>query len=170
MSVGHFATKVDRSDEAHFPAKRSQEETEARLPRSDANARGTGDSKSPACQGTDEAVGLSRRRMVMRPRTLPSRRDFERVLRAGARARRDGITVSAMAARRGSERVGMVARGHSAVERNRIKRRLRAALLRCHTHGLDAVVMADATAATLPFERLVAALQDALDGARRRIT
>jgi hypothetical protein len=58
MSVGHFATKVDRSDEAHFPAKRSQEETEARLPRSDANARGTRDSESPACQGTDEAVGL----------------------------------------------------------------------------------------------------------------
>jgi ribonuclease P protein component len=108
--------------------------------------------------------------MVMRPRTLRSRRDFDRVLRAGARARRDGITVSAMAARRGSERVGLVARGHSAVERNRIKRRLRAACLRCQAHGLDAVVMGDATVGTMPFQGLVATLQDALDGARRRIT
>jgi ribonuclease P protein component len=169
VRVGHLVTKVDRSDEAHFPAEQPPEEKEARLSCADAHPDGPGDPQGPSGQRQGKAVGVGPAAMVMRPRALASRRDFDRVLHAHVRARRDGIIVSVAPAPGGHEHVGLIARANRAVVRNRIKRRLRAALLRCEARGVDAVVTAEESVATVAFDELVRDLQSALDGARRRV-
>ena len=65
-------------------------------------------------------------------------------------------------------RLGMAisASAGTAVERNRIRRRIRAAFAHCPVgRDRDVVVRADRTAGTVTFHELVAALQTALDEA-----
>ena len=100
-------------------------------------------------------------------RTLASRRDFDHVWRNGRRARRNGILVSALPTAPDAGRVGLIARAQGAVVRNRIKRRLRAALMECEAAGMDAVVSGQESVANMPFDELVDALRASLEGARR---
>jgi ribonuclease P protein component len=105
----------------------------------------------------------------MELRTLGSRRDFDHVWRTGHRARRNGILVSAVPASTDAGRVGLIARAPGAVVRNRIKRRLRAALMECDAAGMDAVVSADESVANMRFDELLRALQASLERARREM-
>jgi ribonuclease P protein component len=106
----------------------------------------------------------------MRPRTLASRRDFDRVWRNGVRARRNGVVAAVAPAALETERVGLIARANTAVARNRIKRRLRSALDQCEIAGMDTVVSGDETVVAMSFENLVSAVRSALVRARRELT
>lgn len=75
-------------------------------------------------------------------KSLPSAKDFSRVLAGGSRKRAGKIEV-AFAVSAGPTRVGLVVRGaRSAVARNRIKRRMRAALASARLRSnMDYVVL-----------------------------
>lgn len=92
------------------------------------------------------------------PRSLSSARDFRRVLSEGRALRPRWATVHAVRKTAlGPSRLGLAvpATVGGAVERNRIKRRLRAAFrLAAPSTGLDVVVRARAEAATVPFQEL----------------
>jgi ribonuclease P protein component len=106
----------------------------------------------------------------MRAKTLASRRDFDRVWRKGVRARSNGVVAAVAPAELGKGRVGLIARANTAVDRNRIKRRLRSALNRCETAGMDTVVSGDESVVAMTFENLVSAVRSALVRARRELT
>ena len=102
--------------------------------------------------------------------TLRRSRDFHRVRSTGARARSDGVTVW-VAPRRGDDatKVGIAARSKSAVERNRIRRRLRAATRSIDMGtGREVVVSADPRALDEGFQDLVTHLARALERAGPR--
>jgi ribonuclease P protein component len=84
---------------------------------------------------------------VRNPPPLRNRRDFQRVLAKGRRARRDGILATALPGPdpEASARLGLAVHGgRNAVARNRARRRLRAAFraLEFQT-GYDVVLRAD---------------------------
>jgi ribonuclease P protein component len=96
--------------------------------------------------------------------SLRGRREFARVYRSGRRARRDGVTVYAVD-RDGRTRVGLAVRSAagSAVVRNRIRRRLRAAAAAAvPPEGLDVAVEGDGSVATQDFQELTGALAAAV--------
>jgi ribonuclease P protein component len=98
---------------------------------------------------------------------LKSSEDFRRVRERGSRARRDGLTVLVAEApsREPRGRVGITIPGTvgSAVARNRLRRRLRAAIERMDMrHGRDVVVRADGSAARASFHELEENLRMAL--------
>ena len=106
-------------------------------------------------------------------RSLRATREYERLYKEGRRLSLDGLTVY-VAPRpdpASPARLGLSVRGRalSAVVRNRIRRRLRAAFLRCQVSGVDVVVRGEAPVATLPFQdlvdRLCGGIQRALGGA-----
>ena len=107
----------------------------------------------------------------MPERSLKSSRDFERVLRTGRRGSSGGLIVHASPRPDGgSSRLGLVVRSGAAVERNRAKRRLRAAFASaCPASGYDVVIKSGAPAAE-PFgelsKHLARALEDATGGGR----
>ena len=89
---------------------------------------------------------------------------FEAVMRNGVRTRRGVITVVRMERGAGPARVGLAVgrRAGKAVVRNRVKRRLRAALAEVGLPpGADYVVTAGASAASAPFEALCGWLREA---------
>ena len=89
---------------------------------------------------------------------------FEAVMRRGVRIRRGGITVVKMERAAGPARVGLAVgrRVGKAVVRNRVKRRLRAALAEVGLpSGADYVVTANAAAASAPFDALCGWLREA---------
>jgi ribonuclease P protein component len=102
----------------------------------------------------------------VKPVALTRRDDFRRVHGAGKRTRRNGVRIAAFA--RGDDdaaRVGYaVARSAGpAVTRNRIKRRLRAAIRETElAPGFDIVVSGDAELAGLEFQVLVEKLRAGL--------
>lgn len=100
------------------------------------------------------------------PVPLRSARDFRRVITTGARGRARGLTVVAAPRREGAApgRLGMEVRTTSgtAVERNRIKRRIRAAFVVVAPPGLDVVVRAGSDAGQEEFHDLVNDLRIAL--------
>ncbi len=107
-------------------------------------------------------------------RSLRATRDYERLYKEGRRLSLDGLTVY-VAPRpdpASPARLGLAVRGHSlsAVVRNRIRRRLRAAFVRCGFSGVDVVVRGEQPVATLPFqvlvERLCGGIQKALGAAK----
>lgn len=106
------------------------------------------------------------------PRALSSRRDFQRVYRDGRRARRDGVTVWVAArADDGMPRVGLAVRGGlgSAVVRNRIRRRLRAAFRELAPVSADVVIRAETPELVrTDFQELVTDLSDAVAAAGSR--
>jgi ribonuclease P protein component len=98
---------------------------------------------------------------------LKSSEDFRRVRERGSRARRDGLTVFVAQALPGQPRgrVGITIPGTvgSAVARNRLRRRLRAAVERMDVgRGRDVVVRADGSAAGASFHELEENLRMAL--------
>jgi ribonuclease P protein component len=101
---------------------------------------------------------------------LRSSRDFHRVRSTGARARSDGVTVWIAAGTPGGPaRLGLTARSRSAVERNRIRRRLRAAWSEVDLRpGRDVVIGADRAALEPAFQELVNHVKTALTRAEGR--
>ena len=86
--------------------------------------------------------------------SLKTSAEFDHVLRSGVRARRGGVTLVASRRGEGGTRVGLVVgrRVGSAVLRNRVKRRLRAAVREVGlAEGLDCVVIASKAVADVPF-------------------
>ena len=102
----------------------------------------------------------------MKPASLTRSGDFRRVHSEGRRARRNGIAVVAYA--RGDDhptRIGYSIRSSvgSAVMRNRIKRRLRAAIARLElARGVDVVVSGTRQVAEIDFQILVDKLSAAM--------
>lgn len=94
-----------------------------------------------------------------RARRITLRSDFQRLLREGTRIRTDSLDVRYIVSPLGYARVGIIVplHGHSAVERNRLKRRLREiarkALLPTLTVS-DVVVQCPATAYLRSFAQL----------------
>lgn len=85
-------------------------------------------------------------------------------MRNGVRIRRGAVTVVRMERGAGPARVGLAVgrRAGKAVVRNRVKRRLRAAMAEAGLpSGADYVVTADASAASAPFEALCGWLREA---------
>ena len=83
----------------------------------------------------------------------------------GRRQTAGPVTVLAVERKPGPPRVGFVAgrKVGSAVERNRAKRRLRAAVAQTELReGVDYVVIASADVVAAPFRRLVAWLEEAI--------
>ena len=98
--------------------------------------------------------------------SLRTGREFVRVLSGGRRAGTGGLTVSvAPGVPDTPSRVGLAVKvpGRGAVPRNRLKRRLRAAVAHCGLpSGIDVVVRADDRVAELGFQELAARLGSAL--------
>lgn len=96
------------------------------------------------------------------PRTpsLKNRRDFDRVIASGGRARRGCVQVYVAPAEDGP-RLGLAVRVGPAgsVVRNRVRRRLRAAFERCGVvERVEVVIQADRSAADVAFQELVEAV------------
>ena len=86
--------------------------------------------------------------------SLRTSAEFDHVLRSGVRARRGGVTLVATRRPAGRARVGLIVgrRVGSAVLRNRVKRRLRAAVWEVGLpDGVDCVVIASKAVADVPF-------------------
>lgn len=91
--------------------------------------------------------------------------DFDRVFRSGRRTRSGPITVIVASGPSDTTRLGLVVgrKVGGAVERNRVKRRLRHALRAAKPPpGIDVVVIGSADVATAPFDRLVEGLRTAI--------
>lgn len=93
----------------------------------------------------------------MRIPSLTASRDFGKVLSSGRRRRLDGVQVAALRRLDPAlpSRLGMSARASGAVQRNLVRRRLRAAAGRClPPAGWDVVVATDGSVAELPYQEL----------------
>lgn len=100
--------------------------------------------------------------------SLTSSRDFRRVHRSGKKSRVDGITVWAAPTGSGTPgRLGMAVRAATgtAVERNRLRRRVREIFKAYDPMGHDVVVSASKEAAGKNFQELRDVLVAALDRA-----
>jgi ribonuclease P protein component len=102
--------------------------------------------------------------------SLTRARDFARVRAHGRRARSDGIAVTAAPAPDATapSKLGLAVgrAAGSAVTRNRIKRRVRAAWRGYRpAPGYDVIVRPDARVATMPFQNLEIHLKSALSRA-----
>ena len=100
--------------------------------------------------------------------SLRTSAEFERVLRTGRRAQRDGVTVYVAATPDGAapSRLGLAVRAPRAVDRNLIKRRIRGAWTTFGPRpGFEVAVRADAGARDLPYQELEEHLRDAFQAA-----
>lgn len=89
--------------------------------------------------------------------------DFRRVARQGRRVGTKDVVVFTYENGGPEVRVGMAVRATSAVERNRIKRRLRAALRAAEpSAGTDVVIRANQGATSASFQNLVATIEQAV--------
>ena len=146
--------------EAHVPAEQSQAQEDARFPRADAHARRPSSAPRPP-RARPEAP----RRLIWRIR---DRASFEALARA-RRLQAGVVTLrfvsgDARTPPRVSFAVGRWA--GSAVTRNRIRRRLRAAIARSEDRlmaGGSYLFGAGAAAATVPFDVLVGSVRGLLD-------
>jgi ribonuclease P protein component len=97
--------------------------------------------------------------------SLKRAEDFKRLLRAGVVARTSGAAISVAPGPGPGPRLGLAVRAAGSVERNRIKRRLRAACREAlgeRRPALDVAVRADGPAASVSFQELVDAFNKAL--------
>lgn len=170
---GVNARDLVRHLEANLSTQQSPPQAQAWISRPHEDARRAFDSQEPPRQGSRAALGLGalHRAPVRNPRSLPSSRDFQRVLDNGRRARSGGV-VAVLARNDHAEapaRLGLAVQApEGAVVRNRIKRRLRGAYRRIEAPvGYDIVVRAGDRARTCEFARLVADLEAAVTKAHR---
>lgn len=101
-----------------------------------------------------------------RPQPLRGRKRFDRLYAAGHRVRRGGITLYGAPGDPGVVRVGVAAgkKVGGSVERNRAKRRLRAAARQVgFPPGNDFLIVASRAAVEAPFEDLVHWLTEAME-------
>lgn len=98
----------------------------------------------------------------MRYGSITRAADFSRLTRQGRRSARGPLTLYVATGETGSVRLGMAIRADKAVTRNRVKRRLRAALRAAAVpEGTDVFVRADARARDTKFQELVDAFSSA---------
>lgn len=93
--------------------------------------------------------------------SLKSSRDYSRVMRAGVRTKSGPITVVRLPSNEGPARVGIVVgrKLGGAVTRNRVKRRIRAAIREAGlAPDMDYVILPSAEAETMAFPDLVEAI------------
>jgi ribonuclease P protein component len=162
-------------DKANVPAEQPSPQAQARLPRTDEDESRPGDTEGAPRQRPNEAVGLTRvpnriPQELMRPaQSLSSGREFRRVIGHGRRAVRNGLMVfAARAMAEGPTRLGITVTksAGTAVRRNRIKRRVRAACAAAGPPpGFEVVIRATPEAATMGFQELVDHTASALAGA-----
>ena len=98
-------------------------------------------------------------------RALSNPRDFRRVLQHGRRARRNGVTAFVLerSPATDSTRLGLAVRAGTAVARNRMRRRLRAAARSFLPRaGFDVVLQSDERVRSRPAELLWEDVRDAL--------
>jgi ribonuclease P protein component len=159
--------------EAHVPTQQPEASQAARLSAAHADPRRSGDSPGTAPQGPRSAVGLIGR--------ISDRATFDALRRGGRRARRNPVTVVFLpeqmrAAVGGASDVrvayGIGRRVGTAVVRNRVRRRLRAAMHEVDRErgGLDPgayLVLVRPEAGTAPYAELKRSLGAACDEAVR---
>ena len=139
-------------NETHLSAEEAQAREDARIPCSDADARGSTDPEAPPRQGSQAADGLVERFTATKRQPSRSRlsrsADFDRVFRSGrSHAGRELVLYTFPRGEEGAPRLGLsVSRKvGGAVERNRVKRLLREAFAQEADRlpiGADAVVIA----------------------------
>lgn len=184
--------------EAYLPAEQQTSEAQTRIPRPDADARWAEHHPAAQEQGPQASVcveadprvggspmptptklrgrqgGPSMGASRLAERRLRSSRDVQEVLASGARLHGQAVVVHALRrsdATREAGRMAVVAgrKVGNAVERNRAKRRLRAALAHTALPGdVDAVVVARRRALSIPFPALRVELTQLLERAARR--
>jgi ribonuclease P protein component len=170
---GANARDLVRHVEANLPTQQPPSQAQARFPRPHEDARRAFDSQEPPGQGSRAALGLGapRRAPMRTARSLPSSRDFRRVLDQGRRARSGGIeaVLAPNDEAQAPARLGLAVQSSGgAVARNRIKRRLRGAYGRIDAPaGYDIVVRAGDRARAGEFARLVSDLEAAVTKAHR---
>lgn len=99
----------------------------------------------------------------MRIDSLRSSDEFRRVMRAGRRATSDGVTVYALPSAGGPSRLGLAVRADRAVDRNRVKRRIRSLWRALDVPpGFEVAVRTEDSASRLPYQELETHLVGAL--------
>jgi ribonuclease P protein component len=158
--------------EAHVPTQQPEASQAARLSAADADPRRSGDRAGTAPEGPRPTVGLIGR--------IGDRATFDALRRDGRRARRDPVTVlflpEAGAGVDGDVRVAYSVgrRVGTAVDRNRVRRRLRAAMREVSRDGdgLSSgayLVLVRPEAGTTPYPELKRSLGEACAAAARSI-
>lgn len=144
--------------EAHVPAEQPQAGEEPRLPPPHVDAGGAGDHLGAAPEGPQAPVGLTWR--------IRDRATFGDLRERGRRVRRGPVTVTWVpAAHGGPPRVAYAVsrKAGGAVARNRIRRRLRAAVAEVVVHPGAYLFGGDAAVATLPWGELRTLVQEAAE-------
>ena len=162
------------SHETHLSAEKAQASEDARIPCTDADARGATDAEAPPRQGSQAADGLVERFTASKRPKGPGRTrlsrsaDFDRVFRSGrSHAGRELVLYVFPRGDDGPPRLGLsVSRKvGGAVERNRVKRLLREAFALESVRlpeGTDAVVVARTDARALAEREGMAGIRRAL--------
>jgi ribonuclease P protein component len=152
-------------DEAHIPTERPEAGEAARLPSPDVDQGGAGHPVCPPAQGSTQPVGLIW--------TVRDRATFEALRRRGRRVRRGPITITWLEGHpaeppRVAYAIGRRAGG--AVERNRIRRRLRAIIREVRAQLRPGAYLFGATAAasSLSYGDLRATVCQALGALHRQ--
>ena len=151
--------------EAHVPTEHQTAQEASRLPVAHAHARRPGRDQGPSPARPHAPLGLIRR--------VRGRATFA-ALAGAKRHARDAISVRCLLGPtetppRGAYGVGRAVGG--AVDRNRVRRRLRAALAECEADLVPAgayLVSAGRGVLTMPFEQLVDALRLVLEASGRQ--
>ncbi len=160
---GRVPQEADR--EAHVPTQQAEASEAARVPPAHAHAGRPSDRQIAAPQGPRPAVGLIGR--------ISDRATFEALRRAGRRARRGPVTVVYAPGPVDVRAAYSVGKGlGTAVQRNRVRRRLRAALRELHTDtgGLPPgayLVIASPPAARASYAELRRSIASACDAVAR---
>lgn len=169
-SVGWLETMVRPHAETNLSTQYETPQTQARFPGSYEDSRGPRDPQEPAFQGSRAPVGVV---LVEVPGVPAVKRssDFRRIVASGERHKGVNLTTFTSQADGGTGRLGLAVRvaPHSAVVRNRARRRLRAAFVAAGglDAGRDVVVRAERGVAFVEFQELVRDMRTALDGVGR---
>jgi ribonuclease P protein component len=154
--------KVKLDDQADISTEQPAQKAQARLPRAHANPGRPGDHQAQAGQGPLPPGGVANGLDVVRG-SLSGRAQFERVRSQGRRVQGQVVTVYGCRARsEGVARLGLAVpgKGVTAVTRNRIKRRVRAAFASTSPRaGLDVVVRAGGNVASVRYHLLAEDVQ-----------
>ena len=97
--------------------------------------------------------------------SLTRAEDFKRLFRAGVTARAAGVAITAVPGAGEHSRLGLAVKAPRAVDRNRVKRRLRAASREALTgtdRPVDIAIRADVSATSTSFQELVTSLKKAV--------
>lgn len=163
--------RTTRYEQAYFSAQQPSPGEGARVPRPDAHSRRTRYRDGSPRQGPQQALGLTH--VLPRAHRITDSFDFRTTMRHGVRRGAGGIVVHTQRTEpRDPARFGLIV-GKAvggAVERNRVKRRLRALAATAIDEGLvgtDVVIRALPPARERAFAALDADLRRALDGPGR---